>query len=435
MRRQKTCASMFSGGGGWDMGAIAAGYKMIWAIEWSHWIAQVYIENFGKHLIRDYVHQVDPHTLKRPDKLLVSPVCTRFSNANRGAGESEIDILAATTVALFLRVLSPPSFCLENVPAYARSKSMDIIRAALKDVYGYWDEGVFDAVDYGVPQSRRRFIVRANGSRPFDMIRAPRKIGWYEAIEDLLESLPASQFAKWQIERLSAIPEYSILVGQDSKMTTVCAGSLAQTVVGHRSKYMHAYLYPPNGENSSLLGPEPPAPTVTGAHTPQKYRALLVEGDAAGERAPRVLLPHEPAFTIKTAGGGRVHRAFIVEGSSSTGTYTMPVRVDDEPMFTVHGKNPTRAFLVDGKPANYKGDLCVKLSCEAVPTVTASQDKHPFRASLGPGRVVAMNTRALARFQTFPPSYRFSGDKALDSTIIGNAVPPVFAKAIIESVP
>jgi site-specific DNA-cytosine methylase len=197
-----TCGTMFSGGGGWDLGAMAAGYTPVWAIECESPIADCYEANIGQHVIRDFVQCVDPSELRRVDLLCASPVCKSFSTANPAGGEHEIDIVCARAVAHFLRVLSPPAFCLENVAAYAKSRSMDIIREALQDVYGWWDEAVHNAADYGVPQTRKRFIVRANGGAVAPLPKASRRIGWYQAIEDLIPTLPPSEFAPWQLERL-----------------------------------------------------------------------------------------------------------------------------------------------------------------------------------------------------------------------------------------
>jgi DNA (cytosine-5)-methyltransferase 1 len=116
-----------------------------------------------------------------------------------------------------------------------------------------------------------------------------------------------------------------------------------------------------------------------------------------------------PATTVAVARNGDAV-AFLVEGDAA-------------------GERPP--FLIDGKPANFAGDLQITHGDNPVVTVTASQDKHPFRAWLEQGRVVSMTPRALARFQSFPDSYLLPENKTLAGKIIGNAVPPKLMQAIL----
>lgn len=399
----KTCASIFSGGGGWDLAAMAAGYTPIWAVECESAIADVYEANIGKHVIRDLVQCVDPTTLEVPDLFCASPVCTSFSIANKNGQESELDILCAHAVARFLRVLSPPRFVMENVSAYAKSKSMDIIRAALQDVYGWWDEGVFNSADSSVPQTRKRFIVRANGGFVIALKKAHRWIGWYESISDIIHTLPPSQFADWQLNRLSP----------DILESVVVEG----TAAGVDNKF----ALPVRSFGDPIF-------TVRGTNP---TRAFLVDEQNAS-RDPTIRDGNNPAFTMTTYSVKHPPpKAFLVGADSKLTTVD-----ESEPSPTVVRSDRSmnsRAFIVDGKPANYEGDLCIKQSCEAVPTLTASQEKHPFRAWLSQGRVVAMTPRALARFMSFPDWYALPQKKSLACTILGNAVCPLMGKAIIES--
>ena len=65
--------------------------------------------------------------------------------------------------------------------------------------------------------------------------------------------------------------------------------------------------------------------------------------------------------------------------------------------------------------------------------------KHPRRAWLFNGRVVAMTPRCLARFQSFPDSYILpdpnwlTGANDLACRVIGNAVPPLLYQRVIEA--
>ena len=50
------------------------------------------------------------------------------------------------------------------------------------------------------------------------------------------------------------------------------------------------------------------------------------------------------------------------------------------------------------------------------------------------GVVKSLNTQCLARLQTFPDGYEFSGKNALDVHIVGNSVPPQLIKVICEEI-
>jgi len=47
----KTIATLFSGGGGSDLGAIAAGYKPVFAIDNNADAANCYKQNIGDHIV------------------------------------------------------------------------------------------------------------------------------------------------------------------------------------------------------------------------------------------------------------------------------------------------------------------------------------------------------------------------------------------------
>lgn len=65
--------------------------------------------------------------------------------------------------------------------------------------------------------------------------------------------------------------------------------------------------------------------------------------------------------------------------------------------------------------------------------MTVSDAKKAVREWLTNGRIVQMTPRALARFQTFPDGYVLPSNKKLACYGIGNAVPPLLAKQVIES--
>jgi DNA (cytosine-5)-methyltransferase 1 len=71
-------------------------------------------------------------------------------------------------------------------------------------------------------------------------------------------------------------------------------------------------------------------------------------------------------------------------------------------------------------------------------TISATNSRHPFRASQPGGTARVITPRGLARFQSAPDSYRLSGKNILDCKILGNGVPcrlaEIFGRSIIQSV-
>lgn len=204
-----TIATLLSGGECVGVGAREAGLTHIWGYEIENDIAQVARDN-GFNVITADVMELDPTVLEVPDVLHASPVCKRASGANQsaelnedGTKEAPEDIEMGGKIAQFIDVMTPKIVTIENVFAYRNFKAFKLICAALNRNGYMWDFDNLNAADYGVPQTRRRLILRAKrGSLLPNLPQPERWVGWYEAIEDLIPTLPVSQFAKWQLDRL-----------------------------------------------------------------------------------------------------------------------------------------------------------------------------------------------------------------------------------------
>lgn len=360
-----TYGDLFTGFGGATLGAIDAGLTPLWGIEYDAKIAAVANDNFGGHVIVANILNIDPATLPAVDVLHASPPCPNFSVAKAGGCETPADINLARKVIRFVEVIRPRIFTLENVYGYRHSQSWRLIQDALFNA-GYWvSMEHVNAADMGVPQTRQRMIVRAvrGGWVPY-LPQARRWVGWYEAIEDLIPTLPASQFAPWQIKRL-----------------------------------------------------------------PEMLQTILV----AHNGLPNQVMAMEPAFTVTADQNQLYVRAFLaqVQGESGDG-----IRFPDEPMQTVsatHGAGKYRAYLVDSRNTNQEYGKLHRTGDEPAITVTVNdRPSHMPRAWLDSGRVVAMTPRALARFQSFPDSYRLPDNRTLAARGIGNALPPLVYRRILE---
>lgn len=379
----RTYGDLFSGFGGSSIGAMQAGLTPIWAIEKSSAVADVARANLGDHVIVADVLDVDPSNLPRPDVLHASPPCPSFSIANSKAAEQQADIDMALATACFICKLQPRVFTLENVPPYRHAVLFGIVVGALAEMGYFYDWDILNAADFGVPQTRRRLFLRAVHGALLPPLPPPEPwIGWLEAIEDLLPTLPESQFAPWQLARLP-----------DEFRTMLL----------------------PGGGNTNLASARP----------------------GRGCR-----LSDEPAHTVVTVTqeGGAMPRALLVDSAGYTGNDGVTVlvtREQDEPANTIYGRRPMRAFLLGGqfgRPADSSGECRPaqnRYGIEPCPTVTAV-NKGDWRGFIGNGRVVKMTTRCLARFQSFPDDYRLPDNQSLACYGIGNAVPPFLYRKLLE---
>jgi DNA (cytosine-5)-methyltransferase 1 len=207
---------LFAGGGGVEAGMVAAGIRPVASVEFdptnpelSRALASNNHLNFkpyGSRMIRQPVQELAvsgfPGCPMSPDYLHASPVCSNFSPANPDGTEEPEDVESAIATAQAILSLYPRCFTLENVPAYQNSEAWYLIEQSLKAEGYKIAQDILDAADYGVPQCRKRFIVKACRDTQPALPAKQKRIGWYEAIEDIIPELPPSELLPAQREAL-----------------------------------------------------------------------------------------------------------------------------------------------------------------------------------------------------------------------------------------
>jgi site-specific DNA-cytosine methylase len=282
----KTTASMFTGGGLFDIGAIAAGYTPIWGIEKSDKIAAVARSN-GLPVITGDVIDFDITKLKRPDHLHASPPCPNFSVAKADGKETELDIAMADAVCRALVHFQPDTFTLENVIGYRNSESFRKIMKTLENL-GYWHDATnLNAADFGVPQTRSRLFVRASRGLLRGYPPPVKWHGWYEAVADIIHTFPETEFANWQIARLpdkakdfifnenrnsiAWIQEQDV-IGKERPYAIVVANKhLPRAFIVGQQKF---------GDVLGIADQDAPMMTVTANRNQNQIRAFVVSGGA-----------------------------------------------------------------------------------------------------------------------------------------------------------
>jgi DNA (cytosine-5)-methyltransferase 1 len=419
--------SLFSGGGGADCGAVAAGLNCLGGVELDPYPAALYEANFGHPLRQENILDTPIEQLPDFDFLWASPPCPSFSIAKTDGGETPQDIAISVRVAEFIRIKRPRYFALENVRGYADSESFAAILSRL-DAEGYnYHWAIYDAADFGVAQNRNRLILRASRDPLGGLLPTHSKHGglwwqpwngWYHAVADLLPSCNPSHLTERQALALEKKGWY----GEVERALAVSSEYLQQ-----------------NGKPGR--GDALPIATVT---TQSKPLAVMVEGGKNGSREAYTKGMSEPSHTVCASADRPNHLPRAVLISGSTNEHHGIARSESEPSNTITAnteKQVTRALLLERVGYGKERDPTIRTADDPCITVKAAAGcdekgsyRSPLTALLEHADIRALDYRCLARLQSFSDTYLWGESHGKNCRVIGNAVPPLLAQRVIESI-
>lgn len=192
---------LFAGAGGMSLGFDKAGFENVLAVEYDECFAETYKFNFPKHNLRvEDIKNISNDEIKeiignnKIDVIIGGPPCQGFSIAGR-IGRNFIDDERNQLFKEFVRfvnVIKPKIFVMENVAAlktHNKGKTIEEIVNEFENVGYTVKYDVLNAVNYGVPQQRRRIFIigTLNENNKFEF---PKKTNKYITIEEALNGLP-----------------------------------------------------------------------------------------------------------------------------------------------------------------------------------------------------------------------------------------------------
>ena len=174
----------FAGAGGFSIGFELSGkYEIIGGIEFDKWAAETFQYNhpYAKVLVGDiqqFSREILENTFaEKPDIILGGPPCQGFSICNKNAGDPKDPKNSLFNDFIRLgKIFDPELMIMENVPNLIKAKTRDgklviqIIKEELEHLGYNTYNNILHATNYGVPQIRRRLIVIASKqelSNPF----------------------------------------------------------------------------------------------------------------------------------------------------------------------------------------------------------------------------------------------------------------------------
>ena len=192
---------LFAGAGGMSLGFDKAGFENVLAVEYDECFAETYKFNFPDHNLKvEDIKNISNDEIKKIignnkiDVIIGGPPCQGFSIAGR-IGRNFIDDERNQLFKEFVRfvnVIKPKIFVMENVAALkTHNKGKTIMEIVNEfDNAGYTVKyDVLNAVNYGVPQQRRRIFIigTLNENNKFEF---PKKTNKYITIKEALKGLP-----------------------------------------------------------------------------------------------------------------------------------------------------------------------------------------------------------------------------------------------------
>lgn len=166
----------FAGAGGFSLGFHMAGAEIVGAIESDSWATETFQENHPEALVikSDIAELTDQEISKlfgnlSIDVILGGPPCQGFSIANKKNGDPKDP--RNSLFREFIRVgkiIQPKIMIMENVPNLIKAKThegelvIDIITKELEYLGYHVEHNIIEATNFGVPQIRKRLVVVAS---------------------------------------------------------------------------------------------------------------------------------------------------------------------------------------------------------------------------------------------------------------------------------
>ena len=387
-----TIVDLFAGPGGWDIAARDLGLDPI-GIELSASACATRAAN-GLATIRASVADYPPERFGHITGLIASPPCPLFSSAGSGAGRALIaEICAAVTDALAGQPLAPHRIILE-----AMTSPTIALEASLTAEPARW-----------IAATRPEWIA---------MEQVPAVLPIWRHYAHLLR---AAGYSAWA--GILSAEQYG---APQTRRRAVLIASRTRTVT--RPEPTHQRFEPGTAAGDapechpSLFSPGllPWVSMADALATTEPFSTHTLRGagmiERYGDQRPRG--HDEPAPTLRAGGGGNGTPGFVIA-----------------PTITASLDNGNKRWTVNTHTDQRPDGTTQERPLDApAPTLTGKSGGQWTMALEDDAPTIRLTTEQAAALQTFPPAYRFVGNKTAVFQQIGNAVPPIVSAAILRTV-
>ena len=161
MFKNLTFIDLFAGIGGFRIALEAEGAKCVFSSEIDKAAARAYYENFGDYPAGD-ITKISERDIPKHDVLCAGFPCQPFSIAGYRKGFEDSRGVLFFDIARILAFHQPEIFILENVPgllSHNKGETFNTMKTILADLGYYIWYDILIAVDFGIPQNRKRIFI------------------------------------------------------------------------------------------------------------------------------------------------------------------------------------------------------------------------------------------------------------------------------------
>lgn len=388
---RKRVLDLFAGAGGFSLGFEMAGFDIAYAVERDEWASETLSLNHpNTKVITADITELNDNFVRENfcdagiDVIIGGPPCQGFSIANKNSGDPKDP--RNSLFKEFVRITNivrPKAIVMENVPNLLKARNankekvIDIIISEFKSIGYYAKYTILNSAHFGVPQIRNRLFIIATLTETEEQLFPEQRFLPYNEERNLLNSDFPLTPTLW--EAISDLPDIEAREGAEVMEYTVPALNYYQKML--------------RGDGKKLYN-----------HVAMKHSKRMVERfknmpvGVKHDEIPKELRPRKRSNPTE-------------EGS-------------------FFGQNNRR--------------MSPDKQCHTITASFYSNFIHPYKHR-------NFTPREGARIQSFPDKYRFCGKPTVVSSSllkkegrnkenhlgqynqIGNAVPPLLAKAIAEN--
>lgn len=317
-----TAIDLFCGAGGLTLGLKNAGFKVLAGVEINPIAAETYRANHPK--VKLYTCDIRKLTAKEIlknlkiepgdlDLLAGCPPCQGFSTQRTRNQVSSIKDDRNELIFEFFRVVEialPKTIMLENVPGLAKDWRISSLKEKLAALGYVIDENfaqIKDAANFGVPQRRRRLLVKASR---LGIIKNAEPLTHRNSVRSAIEGLPSPQNSNDIL--------HNIVENRSEKVKKII--SLVPKNGGSRSDIPREYWLECHKKNEGSyrdvygrMSWDDVSPTITGGcHNPSKGRFIHPDQDRAITLREAALLQTFPPDYIFSMDRGKDSVALMI---------------------------------------------------------------------------------------------------------------------------